>query len=321
MQLDKYERRAKHNISERSLQTRLSALRNLDEFINGGEATPEDVEEWIDSLIRDFEDGKIKASTIRSYYKYTRYYFEKVKGSDEGIEHIKSYLPDNDSSPGEYLDNEEWELLIQSTEHYRTKTFIEVLYHYARRPSEVRFLNKEDIDFEEETITFNILKKDSNKRTPSTGLKVLEIQNSKGDWSEYDVYRATFQLKMDKLKTLKRYLKFRPDKEEEIKLDGERQTVSPVFVTSNGRIGERTVIENVKGAAEAAGIEKNITPKSMRHTRATHLDWEGHAPGEVSRHQLLHSPGSNVITRYIHDREEDKVRDVMGEKDEEDEQE
>jgi len=288
MQIEKYEKRAKHNVAKSTLQTRLSGQRHLQKFMGEDrEPTVDDVEEWIDYLIDQFEAGEIKSSTIREYFKAVKYYFEVVKGETDALDHMSKWLPTSDSDPGEHLTKEEWEAMREAASGYRDSAFIELMYFYARRPSEVIGLNKEDVDMEEGTITFPILKKEKD-------------------------LRATFELKEKPRKALERWLPYSGDVEEEMDWQGETVTVHPVFTTSEGRISYSTIYNMVKRVASKAGIEKNVTPKGMgRHSRATHLDWEGNAPGNIARDMLVHDPDTDVIGRYIHDRDEDQVRDVM----------
>lgn len=302
MQLQKYESRAKHRVSESTLNARLAGQRSLQSFIGEDkEPTPDDVEEWVDHLIDRFENGDIKASTIREYFKAIRYYFRIIHGDSDDIEYISNYLPKNDADPGDYLTLEEWDRLRNAVQGYRDRAFVEVMYFYGRRPTEVILLNEEDIDLEEETITFNILKKgDPN-------LPVLETEDD-----SYRVLRATFELKAVPKHHIEKWLPYNSENTETIVLDDEEMEVTPLFSTPRGRISYNTVYHMVKQASKRARIDKNITPKAMgRHSRATHLDWDGNAPGNIARDILLHDPDTSVIGRYIHDREEDQVREVM----------
>lgn len=301
MQLEKYKRRSEHSVSESTMASRMSALRKLRDFVGEGEEpSVEDVEEWVDHMIEEFEEGNIKSSTIRQYLKAAIYYFEVVHNEPEALDHIKKFLPENDSDPGDFLTEEEMDLMRRSFHNIRYNAIYELMYLYARRPSEVILLNKEDIDFEEETITFNILKKKSS-----------DLPTLKCNGEERRVMRATFKLKEKAREVIETYLEYRPDHTEVIELDGEEYEVHPLFTTHNGRISYSAVWTRIKKVAHRMNIDKNITPKSMRHSRATHLDWNGKVPGNIARDQLLHSPNSDVIGRYIHDKGEDQVREVM----------
>lgn len=303
MQIDKYERRAKHNLSNSTLKSRLSALRSYDSFIEGEEATPDNFEEWVDNMIMMYEDGKIKASTLREYAKAGRYYFRVVLGDSDSIEHVFDYLPKNDSDPGDYLTDEEWDRMLSSIHNIRYKTIFKIMYKYARRPTEITLLNLNDIDFDEGTIRFVILKKDDK---PGRQLPRLEVGGE-----TYKAFRATFKLLDDVESDIRYYLNYRNPQTETIVFDGDEMDVEPLFTTGHGRISYSSVYRKAKQAMKDAGIDKNVTPKTMRHSRATHLDWNGNAPGNIASDMLVHAPDSRVVGRYIHDRSEDEVRDVM----------
>lgn len=302
MQIEKYKRRAKHNVSESTLRSRMSALRNFNEFLDKEEPEVEDVEEWVDHLIERYEKDEIKTGTIKQYFKCVRYYFSTVKGEDDSLDHIKNWIPSGDTDHGDYLTQDELARMESNTYQLRERAIIRLMYRYARRPGEVILLNMDDItmgddeyymsdppegDWERGTITFNILK----KREP---------------------FRATFELTSSCRNAIQEYMEHRMDVKEEAEHEWEEgEEVSPLFTTLNGRVSYDTVWKNMKQIAERTGLDKNITPKSMRHSRATHLDWAGNSPGEIARQQLVHEPDSDVIGAYIHDRSEEQVREVM----------
>lgn len=287
MKIESYERRARNSVKEQTLRSRLSALRRLEDFI-GEDREPEveDVEKWAESLIEEYENDEISSATVRQYYKAVRYYYETMGMDPDDINHISKWLPSVKNDPGAYLDKEEWELLRSNAYQYRDDAIIEIMYRYGRRPSEVILINMDDVDFDEGTITFNILKKD-------------------------EPFRATFELIDVVERKIKRYLKHRIRMTVDAEYPWEDGEVEPLFTTGNGRISYDTVRYNIKKIASNAGIEKNIIPKSMRHSRATHLDWEGTSPEVIARQQLIHEPDSDVIGAYIHDREEDDVREPL----------
>lgn len=310
MQLTKYKKRESNRVSERTLKSRLSALNRLEDFVGGGEITVEDVEEWIDHLIDEFEKGNIKSSTIRQYLKSVDYYFEAVKGEYDSIEHIKRRLPDPDVDHGEYLDEEEWEILRSSVDNIRNRLVIELMYWYARRPGEIILLNEEDIDVEEKTIVFNILKKSKDDR--GRPLPYIELTRDGEVYDRFQVMRATFELVDEVEYLMNMHLTHSPKKKQTVIYDGEEMEVTPLFCGNNARISYSAVWSMIKNEVKKAGIDKNITPKSARHSRSTHLNWQGHTPDEIADQQLLHDPESNVVSGYVHEREEEDVRGVMG---------
>lgn len=310
MQLQKYEQRVGNSIANSTLNTRKSALRQFRDFIGDKEPTVQDVEEWVEYMIIQHDKGEIKASTIREYFRAVASYWRAIKGSDIEIQHITEWFPKNDVDHGEFLDFEELELLRQTSSSPRESTFIDIMYFYARRPGEVLFLNMEDINLEKDTIMFNILK--SRHRSNGT-IKIPSYKNSFHLSGEKDVLRATFELHPEVKQSIEKYKMFRIPRTERILIDGESTQVEPLFTATNSRVKYDTIYKNIKKIADKAGIDKNITPKSLRHTRSTHLDWEGNEPGVIARQQLVHSPGTgtNVIQGYIHERGEQEVREIM----------
>lgn len=288
MQIEKYKKRARNSVSENTVNSRVSALRSLEKFMDDEEEpTVEDVEEWMDHLIEKFENDEMSSGTMKQYFNAVRYYFETMTGDSEQLDHIRKWIPDGETDHGDYLTKEEWKRLIGCIYNYRDHTIFRIMYDYGRRPGEVRLLNIDDVDFEEGTITFVILK----KREP---------------------LRATFELTDTTRDSLNQYLEYRMD----ITVPSEHEwedgsEVKPLFTTNQGRISYDTIWKKGKAYAAKARIDKNITPGTMRHTKATHLDWDGFSPGEIARHQLVHAPDTQVVNAYIHDREEKQVRKVL----------
>lgn len=315
MQLETYRQREQNRVSDSTLKSRMSALRQLDEFVGGEEITVDDVEEWVDHLIELHNNGGVKASTIHQYLKSVDYYFETVKGEHGAVEHLKRRLPSLDVDHGEYLTEEEWGRLRSGVHNIRNRAIIEIMYWYARRPGEMRLLNMEDIDMEEGTITFYILKKTYDDRGQL--LPLLELKRDGEVYETHRVFRATYELIPEIEEIFEFMFEYRDEREENIVYDDEEMTVRPVFTARNARMSYNTVWKIVKDEAEKAGIEKNITPKSQRHSRATHLNWEGYTPAEIADQQLVHEPDTDVVGAYVHPRDEEQVRGVMGKEDDE----
>lgn len=287
MELETYEKRTRNSVKESTLNSRMAALRKFKNDMNiSGEPSVEDVENWVDKLIEDHEEGEIKASTIRQYFKAVKYYFQTVHGEYNTLDHIPNWFPENDVDHGDYLTVEEWEALRDNAYSAREEVIIELMYEYARRPGEVLLLNLDDIDMEEKTITFPILKKD-------------------------ETFRATFELTPTAERVIDNYDMYRSDQKVTAEQEWEEGTVEPLITTNQGRASYDTLRRSVKKMAKRAGIDKNVTPKVMRHSRSTHLDWAGEAPEAIARHQLIHDPDSDNISNYIHDRDADEVRPVM----------
>lgn len=315
MQLETYEKRERNQVSDSTVDSRMYALKEFQKFIGQGtEPEVEDVEEWVDHMIDKHENGELKASTIKQYFRAVTYYFDKIKGQPDALDHISRYLPESDVDHGEYLTEEEWQEMINRVYKLRDRAFLEIMYQYARRPTEVRLLNLEDIDMEEGTIKFNILKKKKDDR--GRRLPLLQLKRDGEVYEEHRVFGATFELHENVIPHLERYLEHKEERTEQVIYDGEEMTVHPLFSANYARMTYGTVRRMVKEHAEKAGIEKNITPKSKRHSRVTHLDWGGVEPEIIARQQLIHDPDSNVVGSYIHSRDEDDVREVLDTDDE-----
>lgn len=130
------------------------------------------------------------------------------------------------------LSIEELELLRESCKTVRQRAFLEVLYATGCRLSEVHDLNIKDINFQ--TMSCNVFGKGSKERTV------------------YFSFKALFHLK--------KYLKSRKD------------DCEALFITERKpfrRLGKRAMQREVDKIASAAGLEKNISPHSLRHTFAT----------------------------------------------------
>ena len=305
MEVEKYRERIARNVSDSTVSSRVSAVKNLDSFVGGGDVTPDDVADWVDHLSEKHANGEIKSSTIRQYVRSVDNYFEVIKGEYDQLEHVKRTIPENDVDHGDYMTNEEWDAFLEAAVSIENELIIKLMYYYARRPTEILLLNKEDVDLDEGTITFNILKKKDNN------LPHLITEDSR-----HRVMRATFEILPEVEDELERYMKYSSEGTEVVKLEEnneivEEMEVTPLFQGSQGRYCYETLRLRIKKVAKKAGIQKNITPKSERHSRATHLDWEGESPEEISRHQLLHGPNSDSIKNYIHEKEESEVRKVM----------
>lgn len=286
MQVERYTKIASNNVSESTVNSRVSGLNSFMRHAGNVEPNKENVEAWMEHLIEEFNEGNVSSGTIKQYFKSVKYYMETLHGGADEIEHVRKWIPDGETDHGDYLTEEEWERLISYTMSRRNETFYILMYQYARRPGEVLLLNMEDINFEKGTITFPILKKQ-------------------------EPFRATFELEENSKKAIQEYLDYRSNVMVEAEQDWEEEEVSPLFSSTQGRIKYDTMWREMKKDVARAGIDKNISPGSLRHTRATHLDWSGADPGSIARHQLLHGPNTNVIDAYIHDRDEEQVRKPM----------
>lgn len=165
------------------------------------------------------------------------------------------------------LSIEELELLRESCQTVRQRAFLEVLYATGCRLSEIHDLNIKDINFQ--SMNCNVIGKGSKERTV------------------YFSFKALFHLK--------KYLKSRKD------------NCEALFVTQrkpSRRLGKRAMQREIDKIATAAGLDKKISPHTMRHTFAT-LTLNNGAELVAVQNMLGHSnPATTQI--YAHLTEEVK---------------
>jgi len=167
----------------------------------------------------------------------------------------------------EVLTGQEVELLLEQPEPdsaigARNRAILEILYGSGLRVSEVCQLNLFCVDDD----FVRVMGKGSKERIVPMGSKALEA---------LDHYLIHYRGEV-------------PDDRNQ-----------PLFVTKGGkRIDRITVWKAIKGYANQAGIQKNISPHTLRHSFATHLLDNG-ADLRVIQDMLGHSNISST-DRYTH---------------------
>lgn len=208
----------------------------------------DDIKKVDNSVLEEYEHyllkiGKSDAtvlrniSSIRCFYKYLISLGAIEDNPSVGIKtiHEKKHIP-------EILTNNEIDLLLQQPEcncfkGCRDKALLEILYATGIRVSELVTLNISDIDFE---------------------LTVLRCRHE-GKCRIIPVYP-------DAINAVSDYLKLLPLK------DGGPEEDKPLFVNKNGkRLSRQGFWKIIKHYAEMAGIDKCITPHTLRHSFAIHL--------------------------------------------------
>jgi integrase/recombinase XerD len=164
-------------------------------------------------------------------------------------------LPKTGKRHPKYLTREEVDKLLEapsSIYQARDKAILSLLYTSGLRVSELTSLNKEDVNFQDGTITVKHGKGDRDRVTMTTP--------------------GTLQLLKDMM--YKRTRKGREDK-------------GPALFTNRygNRLNSRSVQRIVKEASQEAGITKKVTPHILRHTFAVHSLEEGFIINDVQ--QLL----------------------------------
>jgi site-specific recombinase XerD len=198
-----------------------------------------------------------KISAIRSFYRYLR--------REQLIEEDPSKLvrgPKLVRRLPACLDREEVNQLLfapdQSYLGIRDRVLMEVLYATGMRVSELCGLKIQDYD--QQAMEMKVLGKGARER-------VVLLNQSANEW-------------------LQKYLR-----EIWVRLSGGKQPEpdNPLFISRQStRLSSRSVHRIVLKHARAAGIEKPITPHTLRHTFATHL-LEGGADLRVVQDLLGHT--------------------------------
>ena len=154
------------------------------------------------------------------------------------------------------LSIEELEMMREACQTNRQRAFLEIMYATGCRLSEVQALNKTDINYQ------------------SMSCKVV----GKGD-KEREVY---FSFKA--MYHLRKYLMNRTDKEEALMVT-ERKP--------HRRVQHRAIQREISKIAKLAGLEKKVSPHTLRHTFAT-LTLNNGADIVAVQHLLGHSDPSTT---------------------------
>lgn len=156
------------------------------------------------------------------------------------------------------LSIEELEMLRESCRTLRQRAMLEVLYATGCRLSEVQALNISDVDYQSMSC-----------RVIGKGNKEREV---------YFSYKAMYHLK--------KYLESRTDH------------VGAILITERQpyrRLSNRAIQREIEKIAKQAGLEKRVSPHTMRHTFAT-LTLNNGADIVAVQHLLGHSDPATTMT-------------------------
>lgn len=159
------------------------------------------------------------------------------------------------------LSIEELEMLREACKTVRQRAFVEVLYATGCRLSEVHDLNKKDINYQ--AMSTNVIGKGDKER------------------SVYLSFKALFHLK--------KYLNERTDNEEALMV-----TLRKPY----RRLSKRGIQREIGIIAKLAGLEKRVSPHTMRHTFAT-LTLNNGADIVAVQHLLGHSNPQTTLTYAV----------------------
>lgn len=234
-------------LSDRTIKAYHRDLDRFLEFVESrGVQAPEEIDHGdLREYVYQLKDRGLAASTIRRAQSSLRSYFAFLLA--EGV--LESDPSERMESPRigrrlpTVLSTGEVEALLESFDessgHYwRDRAIVELLYATGMRVSELVDLSRTDVDLEEGFCT--VFGKGAKERIIPVGAPAI--------------------------RALERYLRqVRPELEA-----GEGAGV--VFLNHWGRpLSRMSIWRIVKDCAERAGIEKKVSPHTLRHSFATHL--------------------------------------------------
>jgi len=267
--------RLERGLSDHSLQAYEHDVRKLVTFLelHGQETAPREIErqqlegflEWLNALGLEVRSQARVLSGIKTFYKYL--HTEEVLTTDptdllEGPK-LGRYIP-------EVLTYEEIQALLAtidlSTNHgLRNRAMLEMLYASGLRVSEITQLALTNVYWE--TGFLKVIGKGDKERLVPVGEEALK---------HLRFYLEGVRRHLDNIKPAARHL---------------------VFLNRRGGVLSRIMVFNiVKDAALAAGIEKNVSPHTFRHSFATHLI-EGGADLRAVQDMLGHE---SILTTEIY---------------------
>jgi integrase/recombinase XerD len=267
--------RLERGLSDHSLQAYEHDVRKLVTFLelHGQETVPREIErqqledflEWLNALGLEVRSQARVLSGIKTFYKYL--HTEEVLTTDptdllEGPK-LGRYIP-------EVLTYEEIQALLAtldlSTDHgLRNRAMLEILYASGLRVSELTQLALSNVYWE--TGFLKIIGKGDKERLVPVGEEALK---------HLRFYLEGVRRHLGHIKPDARHL---------------------VFLNRRGGGLSRIMVFNiVKDAALAAGIEKNVSPHTFRHSFATHLI-EGGADLRAVQDMLGHE---SILTTEIY---------------------
>jgi integrase/recombinase XerD len=234
---------------------------------------PEDVtQKMVEEFMSLLYDKHVEKSTqgrilsgIKSFYQYLLLTDAIEKSPTEFIDHPKAghALPDT-------LSLEEIDLVIgsidlASPQGRRNKAMLETLYSCGLRVSELISLRLSDIFLDEGFI-----------RVSGKGSKQRLVPVS-------DEWKRQLQLWL----------------EDRLTIDVDEKSADTVFLNRRGKKLSRVMVFNIiKAAVEAAGIDKNVSPHTFRHSFATHLLQGGASIRQVQ--ELLGHESITTTEIYTH---------------------
>lgn len=234
--------RAEKNASEHTVKNYAVDLRDFSAF--AGELAPETIEyTHVRNFLAHLKDREFSQSSISRKLACLRSFFKYMAREQLLTANPASNIatPKREKKLPEFLNQDEMNKLINAASDAtkagrRDRAIIETLYSTGMRVSELMGLNISDLDFVAGTLKVQGKGK-KERMVPVGGTAVRAAEAYLGDRSET-----------------------------------EKQPSSPLFLNKNGtRLTDRSVRRILIKYAKRAGITKDISPHTIRHTFATHL--------------------------------------------------
>lgn len=237
--------------SNRTISSYLFFLKPfLQEIDNPETISLEKVKVFLASLI-DRYSNKSRSLAVSSL----RFFFKRV--IDRPDIFVKLEVPKKEKKLPSVLSIAEVKILINVTEHLKSKLILKMLYSSGMRVSELVNLTPEDLDFSQ---------------------NIGWVRKGKGNKDRI------FKIAESISKPLHKWIKKHPE--------------NKFLFSKNKPMSTRNVQLLVKTAAKKTGINKKVTPHTLRHSFATHLLENGENLLVIQ--QLLGHENLETTRIYIH---------------------
>jgi integrase/recombinase XerD len=259
--------------SEKSLSvnTQMAYQRDLISFVNWqrqhqsnqNSASPstatsrQDVQQYVGYLR---QSGQKTSSIIRAIASLRGWFaWQKTTGRVKEDPLEAMHNPVRSKKLPAVLSKDEVIQMIESSQTCRDRLIVELLYGAGLRVSELVGLDVKDVNLSQSYV--RCLGKGSKERIVPIGRQALETLHSylkelKDDAPAPVKTAAAADAKATKAKSLQQY----------------KQVVRPLFRDRAGnRLSRLVVWQVVKRLAKRAGVEKKLSPHTLRHSFATHL--------------------------------------------------
>ena len=246
-----------------SLNTQMAYQRDLSSFISWRDEKPrqatsrQDLQQYIGYLR---QKGQKTSSIIRAIASLRGWFaWQKTTGlvAEDPLEAMHN--PVRSKKLPAVLSKEEVEKMIASASSCRDRLIVELLYGAGLRVSELVGLDVKDVNLSQSCV--RCLGKGSKERIVPIGRQALESLQE---------YLQDLQTQKDESPAEKQAAANNHQKVQQIKQV--KQVIRPLLRDRAGKRLSRLVVwQVVKRLAKKAGVEKSLSPHTLRHSFATHL--------------------------------------------------